>query len=110
MQRQRLRVSPDLIDDLDELHGGERLPRSALDGSQDLLFPLVPVADVVLDLGAGIQNHGAMTCEEHQNSYVCPYPVHRLESELFSRRLLENENGDFFLMMDNIYTRLKKHF
>ena len=51
-----------LIDDLDELHGGEGLPCSVLNGGQDLLLPLVPVADVVSDLGASVLDHGSVTC------------------------------------------------
>lgn len=55
-------VCSHLIDDLDELHRGEGLSRSVLNGGQDLLLPLVPVADVVSDLGAGVLNHGSVAC------------------------------------------------
>ena len=57
----------DLIDHLDQLHGGERLSCSILNGCQDLLFSLVPVADVVFDLGAGILNHRPVTCTEQRS-------------------------------------------
>lgn len=56
------RGSPDLVDRLDELHGGKRFPRSIVNCCQDLLFSLVPVADVVADLGASILNYRPMSC------------------------------------------------
>lgn len=59
-----LEMTLDLINDLDELHRGESLSCSILNGCQDLLLSLVPVADVVSDLRARILNHRSVTCTE----------------------------------------------
>lgn len=57
----RTTVFPDLINNLDKLHGGKRLSCSILNGCQDLLLSLVPVAHIVSDLRASILNHRAVT-------------------------------------------------
>lgn len=52
----------DLVDDLDQLHGGESLSCSVLNGCQDLLLSLLPVVDVVPDLHGCVLDHRSVTC------------------------------------------------
>lgn len=56
----------DLVDDLDQLHGGERLSGSILNGCQDLLLSLLSVADVEFDLHACVLDHRSVTCSHNR--------------------------------------------
>lgn len=88
-QRNR-RFCPDLIDDLDELHWGKSLSCSILNGCQDLLLSLVPVADVVSDLRASILNHRSVTCTENSS-----------EGFIQASEWLHNETSDWLMESGN---------
>lgn len=56
----------DLVDDLDQLHGGESLSGSILNGCQDLLLSFLSVVDVVFDLHACVLDHRSVTCSHNR--------------------------------------------
>lgn len=91
------RVCSDLIDDLDKLHGGEGFSCSILDGLQDLLLSLVPVADVLTDFRGRILDHWAVTCTEDTPQHRFPLDVSKIfMNECDSVVCNNKEEGHYF--------------
>ena len=62
---------PHLVDQFDQLHGGEGSPCSPrLDDLQDLLLSEQPVLDVLSDLTASLLHHRTVTWDDDRRSLI----------------------------------------